>query len=79
MFSIFLLGIVNELDFLNPDIHRPSPPRTGASRLFENPFDLTDEDSAPVEVPQKLSPSHVFESTTFLQEPLIESHSELKF
>ena len=48
---------------MNPDIDRPSPPRAGASRLFENPFDLTDEDSAPVE-PKKLSPSHVFESTS---------------
>jgi len=40
-----------EIDYesLNPDIDRPSPPRAGASRLFENPFDLTDEDSAPVE------------------------------
>ena len=50
-------------EYLNPDIHRPSPPRAGAPRLFENPFELTDEDSAPVE-PQKLSPSHVFESTS---------------
>ena len=48
---------------LNPDIHRPSPPRAGAPRLFENPFELTDDDSAPVE-PKKLSPSHVFESTS---------------
>merc|ERR1712024_360271 len=66
---------LREVDYesMNPDIDRPSPPRAGASRLFENPFDLTDEDSAPVEVPQKLSPSHVFESTTFLEEPLIEA------
>lgn len=54
----------DDFEFSNPDIYRPSPPRTGASRLFENPFDLTDEDSAPVEVPKKLSPSHVFESTS---------------
>ena len=59
-------------DLLNPDIYRPSPPRTGASRLFENPFDLTDEDSAPVNVPNKLSPSHVFESTS-LEQVLIEA------
>ena len=78
----YVLGFISdmvELDFLNPDIHRPSPPRTGASRLFENPFDLTDEDSAPVEVPQKLSPSHVFESTTFLEEPLIEAEQVAAF
>merc|ERR1712088_1178106 len=55
--------VVPEQEWLNPDIDRPSPPRAGASRLFENPFDLTDEDSAPVE-PKKLSPSHVFESTS---------------
>merc|ERR1711899_580029 len=56
---------LREIDYesLDPDIDRPSPPRAGASRLFENPFDLTDEDSAPVE-PKKLSPSHVFESTS---------------
>jgi hypothetical protein len=52
-----------EYEPLNPDIDRPSPPRTGASRLFENPFEISDEDSAPVE-PEKLSPSHVFESTS---------------
>ena len=56
---------LREMDYeaLNPDIDRPSPPRAGAARLFENPFDLTDEDSVPVE-PKKLSPSHVFESTS---------------
>ena len=54
----------NDADYYsNPDIHRPSPPRAGAPRLFENPFELTDDDSAPVE-PKKLSPSHVFESTS---------------
>ena len=64
---------MREIDYesLNPDIDRPSPPRAGASRLFENPFDLTDEDSAPVE-PKKLSPSHVFESTS-LEQVLIEA------
>ena len=57
-------NIIHEkYEYLNPDIHRPSPPRAGAPRLFENPFELTDEDSAPVE-PQELSPSHVFESTS---------------
>ena len=25
---------------LNPDIDRPSPPRQGAARVFENPFEL---------------------------------------
>lgn len=58
-----------EYEPLNPDIDRPSPPRTGAPRLFENPFDLSDEESAPVE-PEKLSPSHVFESTS-LEESLL--------
>ena len=61
----FLYCSLREMDYeaLNPDIDRPSPPRAGAARLFENPFDLTDEDSVPVE-PKKLSPSHVFESTS---------------
>lgn len=46
----------------NPDLDRPSPPRHGGgARLFENPFDLTDEESAPI-LPEKLSPNHVFES-----------------
>ena len=54
---------------INPDIHRPSPPRAGAARLFENPFELTDEDSAPVE-PKKLTPSHIFESAS-LEESLL--------
>jgi len=58
-----------EYEPLNPDIDRPSPPRAGASRLFENPFDLTDEDSKPVE-PKKLSPSHVFESNS-LEESIL--------
>ena len=61
----FFYCSLREMDYeaLNPDIDRPSPPRAGAARLFENPFDLTDEDSVPVE-PKKLSPSHVFESTS---------------
>ena len=54
---------------VNPDIDRPSPPRHGAPRLFENPFDLTDEDSVPVQ-PEKLSPNHVFE-TSNLEEMLL--------
>lgn len=65
----------DDFEFSNPDIYRPSPPRTGASRLFENPFDLTDEDSAPVEVPKKLSPSHVFESTS-LEDSLLLMEAE---
>ena len=61
----FFYCSLREMDYeaINPDIDRPSPPRAGAARLFENPFDLTDEDSVPVE-PKKLSPSHVFESTS---------------
>ena len=47
---------------LNPDLERPSPPRTGAPRLFENPFDLTDEESNPIKPEEKLSPNHIFES-----------------
>ncbi len=58
---------VDEEEPLNPDIDRPSPPRAGAPRLFENPFDLTDEDSKPVEPEKQLSPSHVFESTSLEQ------------
>ena len=57
------IDVADYYESLNPDIHRPSPPRAGAPRLFENPFELTDDDSAPVE-PKKLSPSHVFESTS---------------
>lgn len=66
-------------EYLNPDIYRPSPPRAGAARLFENPFDLTDEDSAPVEVPKKLSPSHVFESTSLEESLLSEQPPKSQF
>lgn len=64
-------SIRGEYEPLNPDIDRPSPPRTGAARLFENPFELTDEDSVPVEPEKQLSPSHVFESTSLEQSILL--------
>ena len=61
---------------MNPDIDRPSPPRLGRSdlspRMFQNPFEMSDEVSPPVE-PEKLSPSHVFESTS-LEQSLLESN-----
>lgn len=59
---------------LNPDIDRPSPPRQGSSRIFENPFELNDEETHPV-TPEKLSPSHVFESSTFEEELLRQSET----
>ena len=60
---------------LNPDIDRPSPPRQGAARIFENPFDVNDEDAVPVN-PDKLSPSHIFESSSLEEELLQKSRLE---
>ncbi len=59
---------------LNPDIDRPSPPRQGALRVFENPFEVSDEDSIPL-TSEKLSPSHVFESSTLEEELLRQTES----
>ena len=59
-----------EEEFSNPEIYKPSPPRAGAQRLFMNPFYCTDEESAPMDPAEKLSPSHVFESTS-LEESLL--------
>jgi hypothetical protein len=36
-------GCRGEYEPLNPDIDRPSPPRQGSSRIFENPFEVSDE------------------------------------
>ena len=60
---------------LNPDSDRPSPPRQGAARVFENPFELSDEDSVPL-TSEKLSPSHVFESSTLEEELLQQQQDE---
>jgi hypothetical protein len=66
---------------LNPDIDKPSPPRLGKNqengntdkqKMFcANPFELSDEETCPVEPEKKLSPSHVFESTTLEQSLLL--------
>jgi hypothetical protein len=67
---------------LNPDIDKPSPPRLGISKeegkteddtkiFCNNPFELSDEETCPVEPEKKLSPSHVFESTTLEQSLLL--------
>ena len=48
---------------VNPDLEKPSPPRAGAPRVFSNPFDLSDEDSAPISPEDDLSPVHVFETS----------------
>merc|ERR550539_811253 len=64
---------------LNPDIDKPSPPRLGKCKenrsedeaLCRNPFELSDEETFPVEPEKKLSPSHVFESTTLEQSLLL--------
>ena len=64
-----------EYEPLNPDIDRPSPPRQGSSRIFENPFEVTDEEAHPV-TPENLSPSHVFESTTLEEELLLQQQQQ---
>ncbi len=58
-------GDNNDDDEHNPDLDRPSPPRLGTAttRILENPFELTDEDSAPICPEEDLSPSHVFEAS----------------
>ncbi len=58
---------VEQDEELNPDLERPSPPRQGAPRLFDNPFEISDEDSVPLEPEKTLSPSGVFESTSLEQ------------
>jgi len=40
---------------MNPDINRPSPPRQGSAKMFENPFELGDDEANPVTL-EKLSP-----------------------
>lgn len=50
---------------VNPALDLPSPPRLGApTRLFENPFDLADDESRPIEPEKKLSPNHIFQSAS---------------
>merc|ERR1719216_657548 len=69
---------------LNPDIDKPSPPRLGKCKentneveaFCRNPFELSDEETCPVEPEKKLSPSHVFESTT-LEQTLLLGESQL--
>jgi len=52
---------------LNPDINKPNPPRIGASKVFSDPFNVSDDDAPPV--PRELlSPSHIFSSIEDLQE-----------
>ena len=46
---------------LNPDINKANPPRLGASRLFSDPFNVSDEEAPPLRS-ELLSPSHVFTS-----------------
>ncbi len=48
---------------LNPDLEKPSPPRAGAPRIFSNPFEISDEESAPLSPEDDLSPVHVFETS----------------
>ncbi len=59
--------VEQEEEELNPDLERPSPPRQGAPRLFDNPFEISDQDSVPLEPEKTLSPSGVFESTSLEQ------------
>jgi transmembrane protein 132 len=52
---------------LNPDINKPNPPRLGASKVFSDPFNVSDDDAPPV--PRELlSPSHIFSSVEDLHE-----------
>lgn len=52
---------------LNPDINKPNPPRIGASKVFSDPFNVSDDDAPPV--PRELlSPSHIFSSVEDLHE-----------
>lgn len=46
---------------LNPDIDKPHPPRKGASKMFPDPFNVSDDEAPPV-TRELLSPSHVFSS-----------------
>ena len=71
---------------LNPDIDKPSPPRLGKAKddgntqeqpsFCGNPFELSDEETCPVEPEKKLSPSHVFESTTLEQSLLLGNEAQ---
>ena len=46
---------------LTPDINKANPPRLGASRVFSDPFNVSDEEAPPLRS-ELLSPSHVFTS-----------------
>jgi len=46
---------------LNPDINKATPPRKGASRVFSDPFNVSDCEAPPVSS-DLLSPSHFFTS-----------------
>ena len=46
---------------LNPDINKANPPRKGASKIFSDPFNVSDAEAPPV-TSELLSPSHVFSS-----------------
>ena len=51
---------------LNPDINKATPPRKGASKMFSDPFNVSDTEAPPV-TSELLSPSHIFSSLENIQ------------
>jgi len=60
---------------LNPDINKPNPPRIGASKMFSDPFNVSDDDAPPV-TRELLSPSHIFSSIENINREFAEAASK---
>ena len=60
---------------LNPDINKPNPPRKGASKIFSDPFNVSDAEAPPV-TSELLSPSHVFSSLEDINNQFAEANKQ---